>query len=236
MELRQDISGQPMTQVGILNFWLGKMQKERSVLTLFTFIMLFLLAAAAQTQTTQSSSKCPIEGGPPAQVVEQIWLWATEGELLTRDGWSRSGYYFSKPTPYDNNKFVQVISNSWGPAEETSSKDGRVEVYVGFWDLGRIDAALHFVPAPKTEYVKMATLYYLVPVPKYTMMYAPDGKTLLHKNPTGSCMWQIEGAPGSPWTTVNTAIRYVMDAREKAPDEAIRKNADQTLSKLRLLH
>jgi hypothetical protein len=42
--------------------------------------------------------------------------------------------------------------------------------------------------------------------------------------------------PGSPWTTVNTAIRYVPEMRTKTADPGIEKNADQTLAELMKLH
>jgi len=54
-------------------------------------------------------------------------------------------------------------------------------------------------------------------------------------------MWLIEGGPGlrclnvdetCAWTTLNTAIRYVLEKRKAMSDPIARKNADQTLSKL----
>jgi hypothetical protein len=225
-----------MDQIELPDLQFGALLSRGSALTVL-LLMLHLLAATAQTQAPQTSSSCPIEGPSPAQVVEQIWLWATQGELLKPDGWQRANGYFSKPAPYQNNKLIWVVSNYWGPAEQQSSlKVGKAQVFLGFWDLGKIDSTLNLLPAPKTDYEKMATLYYLVPVPGYIGMYGPDGKTLLFKKPTGKCGWQIEGEPGTPWTTVNTAIRYVLEARDKTRDPVIKKNADQTLNKLRLLH
>ncbi len=130
------------------------------------------------------------------------------------------------------------MSNRWGPAGEQSSDDGKILVFVGFWNYGTIDSALRFVPAPRTDIPQLGTIYHLVPVPKYDFMYATDGKTLLDqtKRLTGKCMWQIQGKPGTPWTTVNTAIRYVLDERDKTRNDAIRNNADRTLIALRRLH
>src|SRR2546427_12980457 len=66
-------------------------------------------------------------------------------------------------------------------------------------------------------------------VPKYTMMYGPDGRTLISKRPTGTRIWEIKGSQGRPFTTVNTAIRYVLEQRDKAQQPVIRKNADEAL-------
>src|SRR2546427_13298298 len=43
------------------------------------------------------------------------------------------------------------------------------------------------------------------------MMYGPDGRTLISKRPTGTRIWEIKGSQGRPFTTVNTAIRYVLE-------------------------
>jgi len=84
------------------------------------------------------------------------------------------------------------------------------------------------------EFVKTGFLYHLVGVPAYSTMYSSDGK--VSKKPVGARFWQIQGPPGAPWTTVNTAIRYVLEMRAKTADPVIKKNADQTLAELMKLH
>src|SRR5271157_2540537 len=134
-----------MHQTELPDLHLGALLSRGSVLPVL-LLMLHLLAATAQTQAPQTSSSCPIEGPSPAQVVEQIWLWATQGELLKPDGWQRANGYFSKPAPYQNNKSIRVVSNYWGPEEEqTSLKPGKAQVCLGFWDLGKIDSTLNFL-------------------------------------------------------------------------------------------
>jgi hypothetical protein len=41
---------------------------------------------------------------------------------------------------------------------------------------------------------------------------------------------QVQEPAGRPWTTVNTAVRYVLEKCGKATDQVIRKSADRTLS------
>ena len=53
---------------------------------------------------------------------------------------------------------------------------------------------------------------------------------------TGPAAWQIEKTPALAWTTVNTAIRYVLEMRIKTNDPSIKKNADETLEKLLKRH
>ena len=50
-------------------------------------------------------------------------------------------------------------------------------------------------------------------------------------------MERIEGSPlWPPWTTVNTAIRYVLEQKAKATDAAVKKNADETIEAMLALH
>jgi hypothetical protein len=64
------------------------------------------------------------------------------------------------------------------------------------------------------------------------MMYGSDGKTLVEKRPTGAGVWLIKGTQAPPLTTVNTAVRYVLEMREKTTDQATKENASQTLAQL----
>jgi hypothetical protein len=124
------------------------------------------------------------------------------------------------------------MSNEWGPAPQVKIEGDTADIIVGYSDKGTIDSALRYSPAAKTDAIKTSAFYHLVMVPTYAIMYAPDGKTVISKKPTGSRIWQIQGSPSPPWTTVNTAIRYVLEMKNKAADPSVRRNADQTLSSL----
>jgi len=130
---------------------------------------------------------------------------------------------------------VFVVSNEWGLAGEFNVTQDTAEAEVGFTALGGIDNALHYIPAPETHFEKEFSIYHLQAMPKYTMMYGPDGKTLVSKRPTGTRVWQIKGSQGQPFTTVNTAIRYLLNQRDKAHDPTIKKNAAETLQILNRL-
>jgi len=83
------------------------MRKVKPFLALAVGIPLMVLVLAAQTEkAAQGSPKCPIEGRSPNEVVDELWRMATQGELLTPDGWRRAGGFFTKPTPYPGNKVV----------------------------------------------------------------------------------------------------------------------------------
>jgi hypothetical protein len=170
-----------------------------------------------------------IEGRAPNEVVDEIWRMATQGQLLTPEGWRIAGGFFTEPRPFPANEKILVVCNEWGPAYEMRPVGDGKEIAVGYWDAGTIDAKLRYTPPPKTEFVKTAFAYTLVTTPSYMMMYGPGGKTLVEERPSGSRVWLIKGAQSQPITTVNTAIRYVLERREKATDSETKENASQTL-------
>jgi hypothetical protein len=176
----------------------------------------------------------------PKEVVDELWRLATQGQLLTASGWQRAGKLFTEPTIFKRPQMTFVVANEWGPAGETNATQDKAEVIVGFASLGNIDNALRYTPVPETDAGKEFLFYHLAAVPNYMLMYGPDGKTLLSKKPTGTRLWRIQGSQGTyipqPFATVNTAIRYVLERRDKAHDPLIKQNADRTLEILKRLH
>lgn len=165
---------------------------------------------------------------------------ATSGEQLTSEGWNRASALFTVPQPHPTSKPILVVSNYYG-INLVDLKDDSAKVQMEYIDYGSIDSALRYSPAQKTQAYKTSFGYRLIRVPMYVMMYGSDGKTLVEKKPTGATAWRIEGPqtqgpPPLPWTTVNTAIRYVLEMRDKTTDPAIKKNANHTLAKLMTLH
>jgi len=197
---------------------------------LFTLGVVLILCVA-------TSAEEPMQPGTrsPNQVVDELWTMATQGELLSAEGWHRAGGLFTDPTPQAG-KAILVVSNYWGPASEVRSTGETAEVTQGYVDMGRIDSALHYSPPRGSAVGKTALVYHLVTVPTYLMMYGPDGKTLLNKKPAGTRVWQIKDPQGLPFATVNTAVRYVLEMRDKTTDPAIRKHGDETLARLLKLH
>jgi hypothetical protein len=204
----------------------------KQIFTAALAITVFVSALAGQTSSAKADKE-RIEGGSPKEVVDELWSTATRGELLTPEGWDKaSRTFFTNPAPPPGNKVILVVSNYWGPAYEMSRRTDTVDVAVGYIDCGKIDSALVYTPAPKTDAVKTGMLYHLITTPTYSMMYGHDGKTVVEKKPLGSRVWRIQGSPGLPRTTVNTAIRYVLQMRKKTKDPVVRQNADRTLNEL----
>lgn len=157
-------------------------------------------------------------------------------DLLTADGWNRVSGFFFQQSPSPGNSVVRVVSNYWGVGHASVDNDA-AEVDVEYSDAGKIDSLLQYSPPLKTPFYKTATVFHLVFAPTKLTMFKSDGKTFTgREDRPGPREWQIKDSPGLPWTTVNTAIRYVLEVREKTSDPTVKKNADETLTKLLRLH
>jgi hypothetical protein len=168
--------------------------------------------------------------------VDRLWQEATEGELLTPDGWNRASRLFLRHDPFPTNGAVRIVSNDWGVDHSSVSND-TAEVDMEYADAGTIDASLKYSPPPRSQAYKTALVFHLVLAPTHWTMFRTDGKAITGKEErTGPTEWQIEAPAGLPWTTVNTAIRCVLERREQATDPVIRKNAGETLARLLKLH
>ena len=171
----------------------------------------------------------------PSETVETLWSIATAGELLTTTGWASASGLFANPLPPPQN-VIRVVSNLWGPAGRPREvAANRAEVVVGCWNLGTIDSALRFTPAPHSDAVKEGELYRLILAP--TRFQASKNSKRIQSEGAGyPTTWQISSPLGPPFTTVNTAIRYLLDRRAKTSDPALRQNIDKSLAALMLLH
>jgi hypothetical protein len=189
----------------------------------------FILGATVTLgQTHPNSGPPPI---PPRDIVEEVWKMGVSGELLTAEGWTRASGYFVEPNPKPQDKSFDVISNDYG-FPDFRINNNKAEVFFEFTDAGRIDSKLHYSPPPPARYYKTAKLFRLVLTPTYMRMFGPDGKTEIERKPTGQSSWEIEDHLDRPWTTVNSAIRHVLEIRNKTTDPVIQKNADETIAKL----
>ena len=183
------------------------------------------------------SAQSPLGSGlSPTSLVERLWKEATEGELLTPDGWNRASRFFVHHDTFAENSVLRVVSNNWG-IEHSSVHNDSAEVVLEYWEAGTVDASLRYTPPTKTDFYKNAVVYHLILAPTHWTMFKSDGKVITGKEErTGPDEWQIKEPTGLPWTTVNTAVRYVLEKREKSKDPVIRKNADETLARLLKLH
>jgi hypothetical protein len=171
----------------------------------------------------------------PERVVEHLWEMGVRGELLTTNGWDTASGFYTKPNPEPTDRSFDVYSNFYGLGEVSKTAD-KADVTMEYSNGGRVDSNLRYTPPPKVNAFKTGLIFHLVLTPTYIRMFGPDGKTEVERKPTGDSAWEIEGPSFPPWTTVNTAIRYVLEMRNKTNDPVIKENADETITKLLTLH
>jgi|SRR5215813_3895633 len=165
----------------------------------------------------------------PDKVVERLWSMATAGELLTPAGWKNARSFFEHPLPSPHKTFV-VVSNSYG-VTPAAVQGNTAKLMVWCENVGTVDSQLRFTPAPPAPAYKGGYGYTLVFSPKTVQMFGPDGKTPIEEG-KGTPEWKIDASPLELFTTVNTAVRYVLEQRERTTDPSVKANADKTLRAL----
>jgi hypothetical protein len=199
------------------------------LIRLTSIVILSALVGFAQTPEPLSS------GRSPQDVVTLYWLMGTRGDLLKKKGWDEaSELLFTRPAPQPGNKIISIRANEWSlPWKNAKITSNTAELIIGYDDRGQIDSELRYMPPKPTHLVKTGMIYHLVYVRTHWTQRSSDQRGKMEERKrTGPMEWQIDGSPEQPWTTVNTAIRYVLEAREKVRDPVIKQNADQTISKL----
>ena len=218
-----------------------------SMLTKPRFLAVTLLVTGFQLCCAQQLQKAG-QDWPPEKVVDQVWRAATQGELLSDVGWEKINRAFFVSTPLKpGTKLIQhdgstpgtikIVSNDWGVANSTVLGT-QASVIMEYYDAGSIDRKLRYTPGLEPPPIgKTETVYKLTFAPGYRENYEAKGTDLVagevQQSPPA---WRIESPKGQRWTTVNTALRYVLEAREKTSDPEIKQNADRTIKSLLHFH
>jgi len=193
---------------------------------LISGLVLAVLAVGARSQAPDAQADSPRE------VVEQLWSMAATGELMTPAGWRAASRIFASPGLAPPTRTIRVVSNHYGVGRP-SIRGNTAELVVWYYgDVGQIDPALRFTPAAPPTSSKTPYPYRLVLAPSRWTEFGPDGKTVLKQGSGPALEWQIDSPQPPPWTTVNAAIRYVLEQRKKTTDPAVKANADKTIASL----
>jgi len=162
---------------------------------------------------------------PPSarDVLERFCDLDAQGKQLTPAGWRTVAALFATPGAPRRDEIIVVkdfvVSH---PALEK----GKAEFYVEYVQLGRIDPTqARFSRLPQ---MKVRAGFYVIKQPGPGVA---DGSDRAEK--PGE--WRIEGSPPEPHLTVDAAIRYATRLLASAGDDAIKRNARQTLSALKRL-
>lgn len=142
---------------------------------------LFVCMMVIISGVAHSPAQAPLGSGKsPKEVIDQLWKSATEGDLLTADGWNRVSGFFLQQSPSPGNSVVRVVSNYWGVGHASVDNDA-AEVDVEYSDAGKVDSLLQYSPPLKTTFYKTVTVFHLVFAPTKLTMFKSDGKKIYRK-------------------------------------------------------
>jgi hypothetical protein len=190
--------------------------------------LLVAMSPAAIAQAPQSSGK------PTELVVRQYEQFIAGGEFLTPDGWKKASRIFVRSNPYPNDGEVFLTSKA-GLVGETWVRGDRAEVERKWTDFfGSIGSDLAYKPADPTTSVLPAVYDYSL---RFTNQHIDVGEGGSTQEVLGAWEWKIEGPQRERWATVERAIIYVREMRNKSNNAKIKKNANKTIAILeRLKH
>jgi len=209
-------------------------------------LLAIFLVFACGSVAAQVSTKKDCDG--PKEIVEQVWKLATQGDLLTEEGWDKLARgFFVYPPPAIASKVrplrpqggraIHVVSNDWGVVGCTMGNN-TAKVAVEYYDAGLIDETLRYTPGVEPPPMgKSGMLFTLVFAPGHWETYKTVGDTLeVAEVKTASPAWRIESPQGPVWATVNAALRYVLEIQESTENIETKKKTNAIISKLLHFH
>ena len=187
--------------------------------------VIFLGVLSLTTQTAKS------QGKPTEQVVIHFEKLVANGAFLTPQGWKMAGALFAQWGPFPRASEISLTTVG-GSVGETKVSDDQAQVETKWTDdLGTIDSTLRFKP-PEVRSDMTSYVFHLVYTNKHRDIGA-NGETI--REATGPWEWKIDGPVIARWATVDHAIEYVEQMRDKSDDPIIRNNADKTIAALKRL-
>lgn len=210
--------------------------ERRIMIRILAFIAIFGLPMIAMS--AQVSGTVPQKS--PEEVVRDFWKVETDGGRLSLEGWYKATEFFVRSNVPAPNRIIHIIgSNHTDNFEETARTENWAEVSLTTNELGQLDSTMRFTRSaqrgPHGELLLRGPLltFHLVLTSKHWELNQDGARG---KELTGSPQWLIDCPENASWITVDTAIRYVTETRTKTTDPSIKKNADETLTKLTKLH
>ncbi len=196
------------------------------------FMHLALLVLATIASYTQSPTSTSPRG--PGEVLKQFCEMDAKGVRLTSQGWRKAAALFVRPEPPSPDKIIVIKDFVISPPK---IEGNRAEFYVEYIYLGQLNrSAARFLspsfPLPPDPSTVRA---------EYSLLLAdkdhkPNTNESVEQQETRSSEWRIEGHQPEQHITVDTAIQYVTQIRDKTADPVIRKNANKTLATLKRYH
>jgi hypothetical protein len=183
----------------------------------FSLAMIPILSLGAVSLSQVLEHKAPTE-----LVIERYEKYATDGSLLSPDGWARASKLFEQSDTYPIDGVILLIS---APAiiGETERNGDRAKVETKWGDyFGKIDSHLQYEPSPvRGAILPGADSFSLVLVHRHPGVVRDSGD------------WLIERPLTTRTADIPHALEYVERMRDQSSDPTIRRNADKTITALK---
>jgi hypothetical protein len=173
----------------------------------------------------------------PSQVFQRFYKLETAGKGLTPDGWHELADFFVE-TPklkWQKIHIVDVVD-----VGEALIEGDTAEIGVRANSLGDLDSSLRLSGSPSCKPSPVSACYGDTGGFGYTFLLSEKPWDGTGKESTGPLAWRIyefdPEKPEEPQITLDTAIRFVTQMRDKTNDPVVKKNADKTLATLAKLH
>jgi len=185
----------------------------------------------AGTLVAMQSTSSPKES--PEQVLLRFCKLETAGKGLTPDGRRElAGFFVETP----RSQWDKILVVDGYRLEDSLIEGDRAALGIGYGPVGLLDSSLRI---SEEGLDKVPGLGCCMDEFNYSLLLldrhwetALDGRSM--NEIAGPLAWRIENYPPLAWISVRTAIRYVTEMRDKSTDAATKKNADETLAKLRM--
>lgn len=181
-----------------------------------------VIPACVQVQLTAPESS--------KEVVAQFCKMETEGGRLTPEGWQQARSFFVRSTTFSSETPIVVIGNTYAVWDPIVLPNGITEVAVEIHLVVQIDSKLRFT-LDAHRYYKNSRHFKLVFSDRHWELGAKGNASKEIAEP--SPRWLIDEPDDTLMLSVTTALRYVGQRRDATSDSAIKKNADETLSKMK---
>jgi len=192
-------------------------------------VLIAAVLASAQTRAVRANS--------PKEVVHEFLKMELEGARLTLEGRLKTAHLLVRPktAPPDA---IDIVSNNFEIHEPPATEPHvNFDIYFPYF-YGWLDSALRFEAAPH-EAPGNGLIREGINVQYALLLTDKQGELEPGRRGTEEGRrareWRIENAPSFGTINLATAIRYVTEIRDKTTDPVTKKNADQTLGKLKKL-
>jgi len=188
------------------------------------FLGLGVSRLAAQSEKNDASAQ--------KTIVEQFLKMETEGGRENAEGWETARKYFVHSSPFVPKKTVLLIDKDYTVWKPVTIAAGSTSVTVDIEPIGHIGPDLRF-STPTRRYYKSFMDFKLVLVNK---RWERDANGVDREINEPSPRWLIDKPDDSLTLNVRAAIQYISRQRDSTDDPIIKRNADQTIAKLKNLH